>query len=97
MKQKIILDREGLQQALGLKGKFGKWITGILYRVLELEHLNTVHAQYSHLDGPDFSDAALKAMGLPERDWDTIRTVIGLSLPEKYRKLTGDADPGILR
>ena len=40
------------------------------------------------------TNTALKAMGLPERDWDTIRTVIGLSLPEKYRKLTGDADPG---
>lgn len=38
------------------------------------------------------TNTALKAMGLEEKDWDTIRGVIGFSLPEKYRRLTGDDD-----
>ncbi len=40
------------------------------------------------------ANTALREMGLPERDPDLIRSSIGLSLREKYIRITGDTDPG---
>ncbi len=40
------------------------------------------------------ANTALREMGLEERDPDLIRSSIGLSLREKYIRITGDTDPG---
>ena len=39
------------------------------------------------------ANSALRSMGLEERDPDTIRASIGLSLKEKYIRITGDRNP----
>lgn len=39
------------------------------------------------------ANSALRSMGLEERDAGTIRASIGLSLKEKYIRITGDTDP----
>ena len=39
------------------------------------------------------ANSALRSMGLEERDADAIRASIGLSLKEKYVRITGDTDP----
>lgn len=62
-KSKIILDREGLQKELRLKGFFGKAITNILYRVLELDKANNTCLKYSEDYGPDFAASVLKEVG----------------------------------
>ncbi|MBR1569743.1 MAG: lysophospholipid acyltransferase family protein [Bacteroidales bacterium] len=62
--QKIILDREGLQRELRLKGWTGKWISRLLYSVLELEKINTLNARYCHLEGPEFAAQVLEAVGV---------------------------------
>ena len=64
MGKKELLDRAGLQKALGLKGISGKLIAGVLYRLLGLERLNRKYPAVSDLYGPDFSSAVLKEMGI---------------------------------
>ena len=60
----IILDRPGLQKALGMKGFFGNLISRILYRILELDTANRMQARYCDSFGPDFSANILKEIGV---------------------------------
>jgi len=62
--KRIILDRDGLQKELGLKGWTGKWITSLLYKVLELEKVNEANACYPDDWGPDFAASILKHVGV---------------------------------
>ncbi|MBP5488296.1 MAG: lysophospholipid acyltransferase family protein [Bacteroidales bacterium] len=55
----ILLDRESLQKALGLKGFTGKVITGIVYRMLGMDALNALYGRNASHDGPAFSKAVL--------------------------------------
>lgn len=59
----IILDKAGLQKGLGLRGVFGKWIAGLLYRLLELDEANRLQAKHSELKGADFSAKILEEIG----------------------------------
>ena len=72
----IILDRAGLQRELGLKGVFGKWIAGLLYRILDLDKANRIHALYCEDKGAAFSADVLKEIGvtydLPEEQLKNI-------------------------
>ena len=64
MSQDILLDKEGLQKALGLHGLTGKWIAGLLYRLLKLDHLNRKYKNVADLKGPEFSSAVLREFGI---------------------------------
>ncbi len=63
MNERYIVDREGLQQQLRLKGTFGRWVSGLLYKVLELQEVNEMNALYYDLKGPDFAAAVIKGVG----------------------------------
>ena len=62
-KKKIVLDREGLQKELRMKGLTGKIISGLLYRILELKNVNVTNAKYSDKWGPDFAASIIKHVG----------------------------------
>ena len=64
MSQRILLDRKGLQKALGLRGFMGKGIAGLLYRLLKLDHLNRKYEDVADLTGPGFSSAVLREFGI---------------------------------
>ncbi len=67
--QNYILDREGLQKQLRLKGAGGKLISSLLYSLLELEKINRLNAKYAHLKGPDFAAKIIEAVGA---SYDTV-------------------------
>ena len=75
-KQKDILSAEDLQRMLGVKGWFGKCLSGLIIKVLEIDKVNTTYAKYAHLMGPDFAHAILQDVGVtydvPEEDLDRI-------------------------
>ena len=64
MSKRALLDRAGLQKALGLKGLSGRIVAGLLYRLLGLDKLNRKYPKVADLYGPDFSSAVLKEMGI---------------------------------
>ena len=64
MSQRILLDRKGLQKALGLRGIMGKGIAGLLYRLLKLDHLNRKYEDVADPTGPEFSSAVLREFGI---------------------------------
>lgn len=59
-----VLEKEELQKSLGVKGLTGKLITSIAYRILELEHVNTVNNKYRNSYGPDYSENILNEIGV---------------------------------
>ena len=64
MDKEILLDREGLQNALGLRGVMGRCVSSLLYRILALDHLNLKYKNVADLNGPDFSDGTLHELGI---------------------------------
>lgn len=60
----ILLDREGLQKAIGLKGVLGRWASRILYRVLEIDNINRAHAPNCDVYGPVYSEGILREIGI---------------------------------
>ena len=64
MSDKVLLDKEGLRNALGLKGFGGNILAGFLYRLIGLGKLNGHYENIAELDGPAFSYAVLKEMGI---------------------------------
>lgn len=75
-KQKDILGAEDLQRMLGVKGWFGKCLSGLIIKVLEIDKVNATYAKYADLMGPDFAHAILQDVGVtydvPEEDLDRI-------------------------
>lgn len=63
-KQKEMLSREDLQKMLGMGGWLGKCLSGLAYKVLELDKVNSTQARYAGEMGPDFAKAILKEMGV---------------------------------
>lgn len=62
--KKTVLEAEALQQALGWKGGLGRWLARRVYKLLELDEVNRIHAKYSHLEGPAFSEKVLEEVGV---------------------------------
>ena len=60
----VLLDRAGLEKAMGLHGFFGKFVSGILAKVLELDRVNATFEHVAHLQGPEFSEGTMKAIGI---------------------------------
>ena len=75
-KQKDILGVEDLQRMLGVKGWFGKCLSGLIIKVLEIDKVNATYAKYADLMGPDFAHAILQDIGVtydvPEGELDRI-------------------------
>ena len=71
-KQKYVVSEADLQNALGLKGAFGRFVTRRIHRLLELHTINEMHEKLMVYDGPEFSEAVLREVGatyeiLPEQ------------------------------
>ncbi|MBR1927109.1 MAG: lysophospholipid acyltransferase family protein [Bacteroidales bacterium] len=64
MSQKVLISKEGLRKALGLKGLPGKWVASLLYGVLGIGKLNKVYPHVADLQGPDFSEEVLRRFGI---------------------------------
>ncbi len=75
-KDKEVLSKEDLQRMLGLKGFLGKAVTGLVYKVLEVDKVNEYQARHAHAMGPDFAREELKDIGIsyhvPEGQLDRI-------------------------
>ena len=63
-KQKYVVSEADLQNALGLKGAFGRFVTRRIHRLLELHKINAMHEKLMEHDGPEFSEAVLKEVGV---------------------------------
>lgn len=59
-----LLTREQLQGALGVKGLWGKCLSGILYGILGLKKINRIHASKQRGKGPEFSEGVLADLGI---------------------------------
>ena len=57
MSEKVLISKDGLREALGLKGLMGKFVAGALYGVLGIGKLNKVYPYVADLEGPEFSEA----------------------------------------
>ena len=63
-KQKYVVSETDLQDALKLKGGFGRFIARRILRFLEIDKINAIHEKLMANDGPDFSEAVLKEVGV---------------------------------
>ena len=63
-KQKYVVSEADLQNALGLKGAFGRFVTRRIHRLLEIHKVNAIHEKLMEHDGPEFSEAVLKEVGV---------------------------------
>ena len=59
-----VLEMDELQKSLGVKGRTGKLITRIAYRILELERVNSTNDKHRDAFGPDYSDCILRDIGV---------------------------------
>lgn len=64
MSEKVLISKDGLRQALGLKGLLGKCAAGALYSVLGIGKLNREYPGVAGLTGPDFSEEVLRRFGI---------------------------------
>lgn len=64
MTEKVLISKEGLRQALGLKGLVGKCVAGALYGILGIGKLNKVYPYVADLQGSEFSEEVLKRFGI---------------------------------
>ena len=64
MEEKTVLAPETLQKSLGVKGKFGAWLSRRIFKLLEIDKVNAVQAKLSDYEGPAFSEKALKELGI---------------------------------
>ncbi len=71
-----ILSVERLQGMLGLKGWFGKGVSRLIMKVLEIDKANATQAKFAQDNAPDFSRHVLEEVGvsyeLPEGEMDRI-------------------------
>ena len=63
-KQKYVVSEADLQNALGLKGAIGRFVTRRIHRLLEIHKINAMHEKLMANDGPEFSEAVLKEVGV---------------------------------
>lgn len=63
-RKKTVLEKHELQEAIGLRGIAGKWVTSLAYKLFELEEVNRIHAKYVDSTGPDFSAHVLEEVGV---------------------------------
>lgn len=59
-----LLDRDGLQKALGLHGFWGRCLTRVVYSILGMDGVNKLYMLRVRPDGPDFSSGLLEDIGV---------------------------------
>lgn len=64
MSERVLISKDGLRKALGLKGLVGKCVAGALYGVLGIGRLNKVYPYVADLEGPEFSEEVLRRFGI---------------------------------
>ena len=62
-KQKHVVSETDLQNSLGLKGAFGRFIARRILHFLEIDKINKLHEKYMAYDGPAFSEKILQEVG----------------------------------
>ena len=76
VKQKEVLSKEDLQRMLGIKGWFGKCLSGLIIKVLDIDKVNSTQAIYADRMGPEFARAILEhekvTYDVPEGELDRI-------------------------
>lgn len=60
---KEVLSAADLQRMLGMKGWFGRAVSSLAIKVLEIDKVNRTQAKYAQYQGPDFSDKILEEVG----------------------------------
>ena len=63
-KDKEVLGTEDLQQMLGLKGWFGRQLSALIVKALELDKVNDTARRYQEFEGPAFSQKILEDVGV---------------------------------
>ena len=63
-KQKYVVSETDLQNSLGLKGAFGRFIARRILHFLEIDKINKLHEKYMAYDGPAFSEKILQEVGV---------------------------------
>ena len=59
-----ILEREELQEAIGIKGPVGKCISRWLMRVIGIDNMNRINTKYRDYTGPTFAAKVLEEVGV---------------------------------
>lgn len=58
-----VLSTRQLQESLGIKGPFGRWLADVIIKAIEMDKVNRTQAMFPDDDGPDFSDHVLQTVG----------------------------------
>ena len=62
-KEKEVLGKKDIQELLGLKGWFGRQLSAIIVKALEIDKVNKNILRYRAYEGPDFSAKILEDVG----------------------------------
>ena len=63
----VVMDVPDLQKSLGLKGTVGRWLTKIVFRILDLGEYNRLQKKNHEYTGPDFAARILEDVGVSYR------------------------------
>lgn len=63
-KQTNVINKSEIQQALHLKGCFGKMVASLVMKALHLDKVNYIHNKYRKYKGPDFAEKVLREVGV---------------------------------
>ena len=76
VKQKEVFSKEDLQGMLGIKGWFGRCLSGFIIKALDIDKVNRTQAKYADRMGPEFARAILEdqqvTYDVPEGELDRI-------------------------
>lgn len=71
-----VLNKSDLQSAMKIKGPFGRFLAGLIIKVLEIDEANRIQNKYKDYSGPAYSERVLEEIGvkyeIPEGQVDRI-------------------------
>lgn len=71
-----VLNKSDLQSAMKIKGPFGRFLSGLIIKVLEIDEANRIQNKYKDYSGPAYSKRVLEEIGvkyeIPEGQVDRI-------------------------
>ena len=71
-----VLNKSDLQSAMKIKGPFGRFLSGLIIKVLEIDEANRIQNKYKDYSGPAYSERVLEEIGvkyeIPEGQVDRI-------------------------
>ena len=60
----ILMTPEGLRREMGMKGLFGRVVSRVAFRLLDLDKANKTHAPNADKEGPAYAEGILKTLGI---------------------------------